>query len=105
MKEKKTMLSESKELETLDPTEIQTEPPREVRKEIKIKRPFFWQSACFRVDPRFAIFAVQFIISCCVLGVCVGKLILEDSCETQSFYGNILMTMIGLWMPSPLSKT
>ena len=66
--------------------------------------PFFWESCCFRVDPRATVFACQFIISFMVLALCVTELLSSDSCETQSFYGSILSTIIGIWMPSPLSK-
>lgn len=68
------------------------------------KVPFLWQSGCLKFDPRFTTFACQFIISLVVLILCVVQLIDSDSCETQSFYGSILSTIIGIWMPSPLSK-
>ena len=67
--------------------------------------PFFWESCCFRADPRFVTFACQFLISFAVLVLCVSQLVVSDSCETQSFYGSILSTIIGIWMPSPLSSS
>lgn len=65
--------------------------------------PYFWRSACFDLDPRFTVFACQFIISFVVLALSVIKLMNNDTCPTQSFYGTILSTLIGIWMPSPLS--
>lgn len=88
------MMSESKNTDT-DPL---------ITGHVKTKKPFFWRSACFTLDPRFTIFVCQFFISFIVLVLCVLKLIDSDTCEVQSFYGNILTTVIGLWMPSPLSK-
>jgi hypothetical protein len=76
-----------------------TRPP-----ETKAKVPFFWESCCFRMDPRFTTFACQFFISCVVLVLCVTQLAASDSCETQSFYGSVLSTIIGIWMPSPLRE-
>jgi hypothetical protein len=67
------------------------------------KKPFLWQSGCFRLDPRFTLFACQFIITFAIVALCVEKLLHDDSCETQSFYGNILTTMAGIWLPSPFS--
>lgn len=85
-------------------SESKTEIDPLVREARTPRKPFFWRSGCFALDPRFTIFACQFLISFTVMVTCVLKLISSDTCETQSFYGNILTTMIGLWMPSPLSK-
>jgi len=62
-----------------------------------------WRSACFTIDPRFTTFVCQFVISFVALALCVFKLRETDTCEAQSFYGNILTTLLGLWMPSPLA--
>jgi hypothetical protein len=62
-----------------------------------------WRSACFTLDPHFTTFVCQFIISFAALVLCVSQLWVSDSCESQSFYGNILTTLLGLWMPSPLA--
>ena len=68
--------------------------------------PFFWQSACLKkIDPRMFLFCSQFIISIMIRSFCIMKLWKTDSCEAQSLYGNMVITIIGLWMPSPLQKT
>jgi hypothetical protein len=86
-------------------TELKSQEPLLVTpNRVAVRAPFFWESCCFRVDPRFVVFACQFLISFVVLVLCVTELLDSDSCETQSFYGSILSTVIGIWMPSPLSK-
>ena len=78
---------------------------RSVSNNKKTKIPFYWHSCCFKCDPRIVVFCCQGCVSFVTLALCVGKLVCDNSCETQSFYGNILMTIIGLWMPSPLTRT
>lgn len=71
----------------------------------KIKNPFYWRSCCFKLDPRFTIFTCQFVMSLLVLLLCVAQLHRNNgNCESTSFYGNILTTILGLWMPSPLAN-
>lgn len=75
-----------------------------IERQLPKKIPFMWQSGCMRIDPRCTVFTCQFVISFFALTLCGIKLYESDSCETQSFYGNILTTLIGLWMPSPLAS-
>lgn len=84
--------------------QLLTEKPKFTTEKSSIKRkiPFYWESCCFKCDPRIVVFLCQCIVSFFTLILCMFKLFTDDSCEIQSFYGNILMTMIGLWMPSPL---
>lgn len=63
-----------------------------------------WRSCCFRLDVGFTVFAAQFILSACALALCCIELHRSDGkCEIVAFYGNVLTTLIGLWMPSPLT--
>lgn len=64
---------------------------------------FMWKSGCFRVDPRMFLFSAQLLISLMILTFCLVKLFYSDTCEAQQLYGNIVITLIGLWMPSPLN--
>lgn len=97
-----------------DPTLSQVDgtPPVGVRSmqitqhvEAQQKKPSYqWRSACFVIDARMTLFVVQSIISLLVLGVCVYDLVTDGSCESQAFYGNILMTLVGIWLPSPMGS-
>lgn len=76
--------------------------PRRVDISRQMSDSFMWKSGCFRVDPRMFLFSAQLIISLMILGFCLVKLFYSDTCEAQALYGNIVITLIGLWMPSPL---
>lgn len=62
-----------------------------------------WKSCCFVIDKRMFLFCAQLSISLIILLFCVFKLYKSDTCEAQSLYGNMLITLLGLWMPSPLT--
>jgi hypothetical protein len=64
---------------------------------------FYWKSGCFQIDPRMTLFSAQLLISLLILIFCLSKLYKSDTCEAQSLYGNIIITLVGLWMPSPLN--
>lgn len=69
----------------------------------KLKRRYEWKSCCFSIDARFTVFSAQFLLTFMVLMLCIIELHRSNgSCEAVSFYGNVLTTLIGLWMPSPL---
>ena len=72
------------------------------KSEISRESVVYWKSCCSTVDPRMFLFSAQLAISLLILIFCVVKLLQSDSCETQSLYGNILITLLGLWMPSPM---
>ncbi len=64
---------------------------------------YLWRSGCMELDSRFVIFAAQFLISLLILVFCATKLTRLDTCEAQSLYGNIILTLMGVWMPSPIA--
>jgi hypothetical protein len=69
----------------------------------KIRKKYTWKSCCFQLDARFTVFSAQFLLTFMVLLLCLVELHRSNgSCEAVSFYGNVLTTLIGLWMPSPL---
>jgi len=80
-----------------------SEKKKEEAKLERIKRRYEWRSCCFSVDARFTVFSAQFLITFLVLILCLLELHRSNgSCEAVSFYGNVLTTLVGLWMPSPL---
>ena len=63
-----------------------------------------WKSCCFSLDARFTVFMAQFTLSAAALLLCCVELHRSNGkCEAVAFYGNVLTTLIGLWMPSPLT--
>jgi hypothetical protein len=70
--------------------------------EVSYRQPTTWRSCCFELDSRMILFTCQYSISIFILLFCLGKLWVSDTCESQSLYGNIVITLIGLWMPSPM---
>lgn len=69
----------------------------------RLKRRYEWKSCCFAIDARFTVFSAQFILTFMALTLCLVELHRSNgSCEAVGFYGNVLTTLIGLWMPSPL---
>lgn len=56
-----------------------------------------------KIDGRFFLFLAQFAVSMLILSFCCYKLRYLDTCDAQSLYGNIIITLMGLWMPSPIA--
>ena len=60
-----------------------------------------WQSCCFVIDRRATKFFAQLIISFLIMVFCIVMLIRNETCESQQLYSGILMTIIGIMLPSP----
>lgn len=65
---------------------------------------FLWKTSCRKIDPRMFLFCAQLTITLMVLLFAMSKLFVSDRCEEQMLYGNMVITIVGLWMPSPLSS-
>ena len=100
-----TSLTDTNSMQLLSSSPQHSESDTTTNKQSDTKdRPKLWISGCFRIDPRVLIFSTQLIITMCILVLCITKLGINDTCENHAFYGNIVMTIVGLWMPSPLFK-
>jgi hypothetical protein len=60
-----------------------------------------WQSCCFQLDRRAVRFFSQFAIAILIIAFCIIQLIRNDTCESQQLYSGILMTIIGIMLPTP----
>lgn len=67
---------------------------------------YTWKSCCGRnVDRRVLLFSCQASISIMTLSLCMYMLIVHhDSCDSNQMYSNILMIIIGTWIPQPNMK-
>jgi hypothetical protein len=60
-----------------------------------------WQSCCFQLDRRAVRFFSQFTIAILIIAFCIVQLVRNESCESQALYSGLLMTVIGIMLPSP----
>ncbi len=62
-----------------------------------------WKSCCccIEVDKRLFLFTARLAITIILMGFCMVQLIHQSTCESQTLYTSILMTCIGVWLPSP----
>lgn len=70
--------------------------------EKKIEIENVYKSCCLLVDKRALLFFSQLGISISVLIVCLYQLITHhDDCDSNQMYSNILMMILGVWLPQP----
>ena len=63
------------------------------------------KSCCMTMDIRAVKFFSQLGISICILGLCISQLVIHyDDCNSNQMYSNILMMLIGVWVPAPNYK-
>jgi hypothetical protein len=75
----------------------------ELEKKIELEN--VYKSCCLLVDKRALLFFSQLGISISVLAVCIFQLIKHyDDCNSNQMYSNILMMIIGVWVPAPTYK-
>ncbi len=60
-----------------------------------------WSSCCFKIDRRATRYFTQLGIAIMIISFCIVQLIRNDTCESQQLYSGILMTVIGVMLPSP----
>ena len=64
-----------------------------------------YKSCCLKTDKRALLFFSQLSISLITLLVCIYQLITHhDDCENNQLYSNILMMILGVWVPQPNMK-
>lgn len=63
-----------------------------------------WRSCCFHVDPNMCRFLICVFVSVVVLIHCVFELYRNGSCDQKSFYGPIILLIVGIWTPTPKNK-
>ena len=65
-----------------------------------------WRSCCgMAVDKRILLFSCQASISIITLTLCVYMLIThKEDCDSNQLYSNILMMILGVWLPQPNMK-
>ena len=75
-------------------------------KETKNNKDYIWQSCCgLKADKRILLFRCQASISIITLTLCVYMLITyQDDCDSNQLYSNILMMILGVWLPQPNMK-
>jgi len=60
------------------------------------------KSCCLIMDFRAVKFFSQLGISLLILGLCISQLVIHyDDCNSNQLYSNILMMIIGVWVPQP----
>ena len=69
-------------------------------------RDYIWRSCCgLETDKRILLFSCQASISIITLSLCVYMLIThQDDCDSNQLYSNILMMILGVWLPKPNMK-
>jgi hypothetical protein len=60
-----------------------------------------WQSCCMTIDRRATRYFSQLAIAMLIMVFCIVMLIRNDDCPSQQLYSGILMTIIGIMLPSP----
>jgi hypothetical protein len=63
-----------------------------------------WTSCCFHVEKSMCRFLVCVLVSVVVLLHCVVELYKDGSCDQKSFYGPIILLIVGIWTPTPKNK-
>jgi hypothetical protein len=74
------------------------------KKEIELQEKEYndhWQSCCMTIDRRATRYFTQLGIAIMIITFCIVQLIRNETCESQSLYSGILMTVIGVMLPSP----
>lgn len=66
------------------------------------KEDHVWKSCCFNIDKRVMLFVVQFFISLLLLAFCMRQIIFLDTCAQQAPFLSILVSIVGIWLPSPI---
>ena len=70
--------------------------------DMEINEPNIWHSCCFNLDKRAVLYFSQLGISLTIVSFCIFQLTSLKSCEAQSLYSGIMMTIVGTWLPSPV---
>ena len=66
---------------------------------------FIWKSCCLEVDRRAVIFFSQLSISLTIIIFCLIQLWTHhDDCDKNQLYSNMLMMIVGVWIPQPKMK-
>lgn len=66
---------------------------------------YIWRSCCgLIVDKRILLFISQFSISLLIIVFSMYQLHIDDSCERQQIYLNLITLMVGIFLPSPQVK-
>lgn len=67
---------------------------------------YIWRSCCgMMIDKRVLLFSCQASISIMTLILCVYMLITyQADCDSNQLYSNILMMILGVWLPQPNLK-
>jgi hypothetical protein len=60
-----------------------------------------WQSCCMTIDRRATRYFSQLSIALLVITFSIVQLVRNESCESQALYSGLLMTVIGIMLPSP----
>ncbi len=61
----------------------------------------YWQSCCMRINKDAIMFFTRAFFTLLVMAFCMIELYYSDTCETQTLYTGILMTCVGVWLPTP----
>ncbi len=80
-----------------DIEENDTENKNEQQNDAKVT----WRSCCVEVDKRVVLFISRLLLTIILMLFCMSQLILQATCEMQTLYTGILMTCMGVWLPSP----
>ena len=59
------------------------------------------QSCCMTIDRRATRYFTQLAIAVMIITFCIVQLVRNEECESQQLYSGILMTVIGVMLPSP----
>ena len=67
---------------------------------------YLWRSCSgCDIDKRVLLFSCQASISLLTLTLCIYMLITnQDDCDSNQMYSNILMMLLGVWLPQPNMK-
>ena len=67
---------------------------------------YIWKSCCgMNIDKRVLLFSCQATISIMTLILCIFMLITHhNDCDSNQMYSNILMMLLGVWLPQPNMK-
>ena len=63
-----------------------------------------WKSCCLSMDKRAVQYFSQLAVISAAMGLCIFKLAIDPSQETQVSYTALLTLMIGVIVPSPKFK-
>ena len=100
-------MSEEEKIELKEMLEIPTSPnikKRQLEHKIELEDKKYndhWQSCCMTIDRRATRYFSQLSIAILIITFCIVQLIRNESCEGQALYSGLLMTVIGIMLPSP----